>query len=385
MIKRNFFLNSISEAFEVHSVCGILGPRQCGKTTLARYYAKEKQETPVHYFDLEDPTDISKLESPKLILEPLEGLIILDEIQRRPEIFPYLRSFVDKYPQRKVLILGSASRDLIQQSSETLAGRISYVELTPLNFLETNDLNTLWHRGGFPRSFLAPNDKSSFRWRKDFITTFLERDIGALGFNVSAYDMRKLWTMLAHYHGNTLNYSELGKSLGVADNTIRKYIGLLQGTFMVRCLKPWFENIKKRQLKTPKVYLRDSGILHALLEMKEENLIMHPKIGASWEGFAIEEVIRLFHADPDNCYFWSTQHQAELDLLILSGGQKHGFEFKFTDSPKITKSMHIALKDLKLEKITIVIPGNENYTLSEFFEVKGIESLSQTLRDAKKL
>lgn len=379
MIKRNFFLKEISEAFEVHPVCGILGPRQCGKTTLALYYAEELQESSVHYFDLEDPTDISKLESPKLILEPLKGLIILDEIQRRPEIFPYLRSFVDKYPDRKILILGSASRDLIQQSSETLAGRISYVELTPLNFLETNDLNTLWHRGGFPRSFLAPTDRSSFRWRKDFITTFLERDIASLGFNVSSYDMRRLWTMLAHYHGNTLNYSELGKSLGVSDNTIRKYIGLLQGTFMVRCLKPWFENIKKRQLKTPKIYLRDSGMLHALLDMKEEDMVMHPKIGASWEGFAVEEIIRLYNAEPDNCYFWSTQHQAELDLLIISEGKKYGFEFKFTDSPKISKSMHIALEDLKLDKITIVIPGNENYALSESFEVKGLEAISQNL------
>lgn len=312
-------------------------------------------------------------------MEPLKGLIILDEIQRRPEIFPYLRSFVDKYPDRKILILGSASRDLIQQSSETLAGRISYVELTPLNFLETNDLTTLWHRGGFPRSFLAPTDRSSFRWRKDFITTFLERDIASLGFNVSSYDMRRLWTMLAHYHGNTLNYSELGKSLGVSDNTIRKYIGLLQGTFMVRCLKPWFENIKKRQLKTPKIYLRDSGMLHALLDMKEEDMVMHPKIGASWEGFAVEEIIRLYNAEPDNCYFWSTQHQAELDLLIISEGKKYGFEFKFTDSPKISKSMHIALEDLKLDKITIVIPGNENYALSESFEVKGLEAISQNL------
>lgn len=380
MIRRSIFVEEISDAFEVHSVCGILGPRQCGKTTLARYYAQEKQNSPVHYFDLEDPTDLSKLESPKLILEPLEGLIILDEIQRRPEIFPYLRSFVDKYPDRKLLILGSASRDLIQQSSESLAGRISYVELTPFNYLETRDLDTLWHRGGFPRSFLAPSEKGSFRWRRDFISTFLERDIGALGFNISTYDMRRLWTMLAHYHGNTLNYSELGKSLGVSDNTVRRYIGLLQGTFMVRCLKPWFENIKKRQLKTPKIYLRDSGIFHALLDIKDEDLTMHPKLGASWEGFALEEVIRLYHAEQDDCYFWSTQHQAELDLLILSGGKKHGFEFKFSDSPKITKSMHIALEDLGLEKITIVIPGNENYKLSEEFEVKGLQGIAEGLQ-----
>ena len=373
MINRACYANLITEAFEVHSICGILGPRQCGKTTLAKFYAQEIYKRTFHYFDLEDPTDLAKFEHPKLLLESLEGLIIIDEVQRQPELFPYLRSFVDKFPQAKLLVLGSASRDLIQQSSETLAGRISYVELTPFMLTETHNLETLWHRGGFPRSYLAPSDRGSFKWRKDFITTFLERDIASLGFDISPYDMRRLWTMLAHYHGNILNYSELARSLAVSDNTIRKYINLLQGTFMVRLLKPWSANIKKRQVKTPKIYLRDSGIIHALLNI-EEDLNLHPKVGASWEGFAIEEIIRSFQADPNDCYFWSTQHEAELDLLIEHKGKKQAFEFKYSDSPKITRSMRVALEDLQLDKIILIVPGKVDFKLDPAIHVKGLEN-----------
>lgn len=372
MIHRPFYVDRIDEVFESHPICGILGPRQCGKTTLAQYYIQLKKYNPIHYFDLEDPTDLAKLENPKLTLEPLEGMIVLDEIQRRPEIFPYLRVLADRYPSRKILILGSASRDLIQQSSESLAGRISYVELTPFTLSEVEEYDLLWKRGGFPRSYLAASDRASLKWRHGFIKSFLERDIAAIGFDVSPYDMRRLWTMIAHYHGNIVNYSEIGRSLGISDNTTRKYVHLLHETFMVRVLKPWFANIKKRQIKSPKIYIRDSGLLHALLDMDEDHLSLHPKVGASWEGFALEEVIRYHEIDSNKCYFWSTQHRAELDLLIEKKGRLYGYEFKYTDSPKITKSIQIALEDLSLEKVTIIIPGKEKFSLSSKVDVLGI-------------
>ena len=341
MINRSRYIAKINDAFEIHSVCGILGPRQCGKTTLARLYAnKYFDHKQVHYLDLEDPNDLAALDNPKLTLEALTGLIVIDEIQRRPELFPYLRVLVDKYPDRKILVLGSSSRDLLNQSSETLAGRISYIELTPFDLNELDNLDLLWKRGGFPKSCLAQKEQASNKWRKEFITTFLERDIRSLGFDISSYDMKRLWTMIAHYHGNNINYSEIGRSLNLSDNTIRKYIHLLQSTFMVRILKPWFSNIKKRQVKTPKVYIRDSGILHSLLNIDEENFVMHPKIGASWEGFAMEEIIRYFSVENDDCYYWGISNQAELDLLIHKNGKLYAFEFKYTDSPKTTKSMY---------------------------------------------
>jgi len=370
MIHRPLYITKINDAFEIHSVCGILGPRQCGKTTLARYYASEYASSEkVHYFDLEDPNDLSTLDNPKLTLEPLKGLIVIDEIQRRPELFQYLRVLVDNYPERRILVLGSASRDLINQSSETLAGRISYVELTPFSLNEVTDINLLWKRGGFPKSFLANREEASIKWLKEFITTFLERDIRTLGFDISSFDMKRLWTMVAHYHGNNINYSEIGRSLSLSDNTVRKYIHLLQSTFMIRILKPWFANIKKRQVKTTKCYIRDSGILHSLLNVSTENLVMHPKIGASWEGFALEEVIRFLDVDNDDCYYWGINSQAELDLLVFKNGQKHAFEFKYSDSPKATKSMYTALDSLGLEKINVIVPGNVKFKLDNNIDV----------------
>lgn len=374
MLERSRFLKKIDKTYEVHSVCAILGPRQCGKTTLAQNFIKNISGQ-THYFDLEDPTDLAKLDNPKLTLEPLDGFIIIDEIQRREELFPYLRVLVDKFPHRKYLILGSSSRDLIRQSSESLAGRIGYVELTPFMFEETGNLPILWNRGGFPKSYLAQSDAASTEWRTSYITSFLERDLAALGFNISPQEMRRLWSMLAHYHGNILNYSELGRSLGVSDMTIRRHVQVLEGSFMVRCLKPWFANMKKRQVKAPKVYLRDSGILHTFhgIETQQE-LILHPKVGASWEGFALEEIIRWHRVDPEGCYFWRTHDQAELDLLLIIKGKKLGFEFKYTDSPKMTRSMRFSQENLQLDQLTLIVPGNVDFPLTEFVKAKGLEN-----------
>jgi hypothetical protein len=373
MINRQKFIKRIEDVFSVHPICGLLGPRQCGKSTLAKMFAEISKQSKVHYFDLENPLDISSLESPQLTLDPLEGFIIIDEIQRRPDLFPYLRYFIDKYPDRKLLILGSASQDLLKQSSESLAGRIRYVELTPFNIQETKNTPVLWSRGGFPRSYLAPDDEKSLDWRKGFVRTFLERDIVQLGFNIPSYDLNRLWTMLAYTHGNILNYSELGRSMGLSDNTIRRYVHLLQGTFMIRLLKPWHENVNKRQVKSPKIYLRDSGLLHALLDINND-LVRHPKVGASWEGFALEELIRYYNAEEEESYFWAVQSDAELDLLIVKGGQKMAFEFKYTDHPSITRSMRVAMKQLNLDKVTIVLPGDRQFFLSENIEVRGLDT-----------
>lgn len=370
VIKRKRFLEDIKNVHRVHSVCAILGPRQCGKTTLAQLY-RESVEKECFIFDLEDPTDLEKLETPKLTLESLDGLIIIDEIQRRPELFPYLRVLVDRYPHRRYLILGSASRDLIHQSSETLAGRIGYIELTPFQLSECKNQDRLWKRGGFPKSFLQEEIELSWEWRKSYISTFLERDLSNLGFFVSPQDMRRLWTMLAHYHGNIINYSELGRSLNLSDTTIRRHIHLLEGAFMIRTLRPWFENIKKRQVKSPKVYVRDSGIFQTLLNITED-ITLHPKVGASWEGFALEEIIRFHKADQEDCYFWATSNQAELDLLIVKGSQRMGFEFKYTDAPRMNRSLYSALEDLKLEKITVITPGNVDFLIHENVRVVGL-------------
>lgn len=372
MINRKRFLEDIKKVHKIHSVCALLGPRQCGKTTLSELYRKTVDEK-CFVFDLEDPSDLGKLENPKLTLETLEGLIIIDEIQRKPELFPYLRVLVDRYPHRRYLILGSASRDLIHQSSETLAGRIGYIELTPFQLSECNDQNRLWKRGGFPKSFLQEDIELSWAWRKAYISTFLERDLPNLGFSTSPQDMRRLWTMLAHYHGNIINYSELGRSLNLSDMTIRRHIHLLTGSFMIRTLKPWFENIKKRQIKSPKVYVRDSGLFQTLLNITED-IALHPKVGASWEGFALEEIIRFHEADPEDCYFWATTTKAELDLLIVKGSQRIGFEFKYTDAPRMTRSLHSALEDLKLEKITIISPGDIDFLVHEKVRAIGLKN-----------
>jgi predicted AAA+ superfamily ATPase len=378
MIVRDCFFKKVSDYAEIFPICAIIGPRQCGKTTLALEYAK-KFET-YHRFDLEDPQDFYRLQTPKLAFKDLKGLIIIDEIQRMPDLFPYLRVHVDLYPDSQILILGSASPDLIRQSAESLAGRIGYVELTPFYSQEVGFSDKLWLRGGFPKSYLAPSDKTSKIWLSEYIRTFLERDLRAMGFNIISEEMRKLWTMVAHYHGNLVNYSELGRSLNLSDMTIRKYLQILESSFMVRLLRPWHENISKRQVKNPKVYIRDSGIFHRLLGITPDDLSLHPKVGASWEGFALEEITRLYKLEKEDCYFWRTHDGAELDLLVYKEGKKIGFEFKYGQAVKISPSMKSALEDLKCEGINVIIPGNKSYPLHEKIHVQGIETLlpSQT-------
>ncbi len=375
---RSHYLDKINFNYRVHSVCGLLGPRQVGKTTLAKQYAQQFKS--VRFFDLENAYDLAQLENPLLTLQHApEELIIIDEVQLRPDLFPTLRVLVDERP-RKFLILGSASRDLLQQSSETLAGRIGYIELPPFSLAEAPELHKLWLRGGFPRSYLANTDAESFAWRQAYISTFMERDIPALGFNIPPALMRRLWMMLAHYHGNILNAAEIANSLDVSSHTVRKYIDILSGTFMIRQLQPWFENIGKRQVKSPKVYIRDSGLLHTLLNIPNlEMLLTYPRLGASWEGFALEEIIKQYNKQSEECYFWSTQSGAKLDLFFMHEGKRLGFEFKYTDSPKPTKSMYVAQEDLKLDHLYLVHPHNRTFQLSETVTALGLETLTRGL------
>lgn len=375
---RAYYLKRIDFQFKVHSVVGILGPRQVGKTTLARLYAERYKN--VEFFDLENPIDLARLDNPMVTLKRLTSdLIIIDEVQRRPDLFPMLRVLVDEKP-RKFLILGSASRDLLQQSSETLAGRIGYIELPPFSLSETHEANKLWLRGGFPHAYLARSSEKSYEWRQAYISTFIERDIPNLGFSVPPVVMRRLWMMLAHYHGNVMNISEIGKSLSLVHHTVQRYVDILAGTFMVRQLHPWFENISKRQVKSPKIYIRDSGLLHALLTIEtQKQLDVYPHLGASWEGFALEETIKAYHARPEECYFWATHQGAELDLIIFKGGKRLGFEFKYTDYPVATKSMHIALEDLKLDHLYLVHPHEKSFPLTDNMTALGIDSFYKPL------
>lgn len=373
-MQRETYLHHIEKLFRVHPAVALLGPRQCGKTTLALLYSQSHPQST--RFDLEDPADLLLLENPMLVLSELEGLVIIDEVQRKPELFPILRVLIDRHkPGQKFLILGSASRDLIKQSSETLAGRLAYIEVTPFSYTETKDAKKLWIRGGFPLAYLAKTEEDCFNWLKFYTTTFLERDIPNLGINISPQTLRRFWMMLAHYHGNTFNASEIGTSLGLAHTTVRHYLDILTGTFMMRQLQPWVENIKKRQVKTPKVYYRDSGIYHTLLGVKEENDIRyHPKLGASWEGFALEQIIRFHDVDGESCFFWGIHNQAELDLLILKDGKKLGFEIKYADAPRMTKSMQIALETLNLDSLSIIFPGTKKIPFTEKAAAIGLEA-----------
>ncbi len=376
---RTHYLEQIETLLQTHPICAILGPRQVGKTTLARdfinaYYGSDN----AHFFDLEDPEDLFRLENPKLALSKIQkDLIIIDEIQRVPELFPILRVLVDRpNTKQKFLILGSASRDLIRQSSETLAGRIAYLQLPPFTLFETKDSPKLWVRGGFPRSYLADSEESSYIWRKNYITTFLEKDIPNLGFNVPPEQLRRFWLMLSHYHGQIFNASELSRSLSISDHTVRKYLDILAGTFMIRILSPWFENLKKRQVKSPKIYFRDSGILNTLSGIKNNTQLQtNPKLGSFWEGFALDQIIQAIAATPEECYFWATQASAELDLLTIKDGKRLGFEFKYMDAPKTTKSMHIAYEDLKLDKLFVVYPGKQLFPITENFTACGLETI----------
>ncbi|HLB41461.1 MAG TPA: ATP-binding protein [Gammaproteobacteria bacterium] len=375
-MKRLHYLNQLEQAYKTSRIVAILGPRQCGKTTLAREYFVKQKTSEEHYFDLEDPLDLERLSDPMLTLSELSGLVVIDEIQRIPELFPILRVLVDqKNKKRRFLILGSASRKLIQQSSESLAGRIHYIELTPFSFEETHELEKLWLRGGFPLSYLARTEQNSHQWRKDYIKTFLEQDIPNLGIKIPAQNLRRFWMMLAHYHGQLLNANELGNSLDISHNTVKKYLDILTGTFMIRQLQPWHANIAKRQVKSVKIYFRDSGIYHSLLNINTRStLLINPKLGASWEGFALESVIHHMHVDQEECYFWATHNQAELDLLIVRGNERFGFEFKHTKTPKLTRSMEIARDNLNLSKIIVIYPGDKKFKLSSTIECLSLES-----------
>lgn len=369
VIEREQLGKRLLAALKRSPVVLLVGPRQCGKTTLARAVARARKRS--FYFDLENPADIVALDEPMTALESLTGLVVLDEVQRRPDIFPVLRVLADRRPIRtRFLILGSASPDLLRQASETLAGRAEQIEMMGFDLSEVGDerARQLWIRGTFPRSYLARTLEASSTWREDLIRTFLERDIPQMGLDLPALTLRRFWTMLAHYHGQTWNASEIGRSLGVSDTTTRRYLDVLTGAYMLRQLPPWHENLRKRQVKAPKVYVRDSGLLHTLLGIESQRQITsHPKCGASWEGFAMEELLRSIR--PREAYFWGVHAQAELDLLLFHKGKRLGFEFKFGDAPTMTRSMRIALEDLKLDRLVVVYPGRRRYRLAENVEV----------------
>jgi len=367
----------LAKLISLFPVTAILGPRQCGKTTLARTLAADA------YFDLENPRDLARLEQPQLALEDLTGLIVIDEIQRMPDLFPLLRHLVDQKRSRKFVILGSASRDLIRQSSESLAGRIAYCPLGGFRLSDVGpkELKALWWRGGLPPSFLAASDEDSLLWRNQYVTTFLERDIPQLGITIPARTLRRFWTMLSHYHGQILNHAELGRSFGVSDMTIRKYCDILEGTFMVRILQPWSVNIGKRLVKRPKLYLRDAGLFHALLSIETpEQLYASPRLGASWEGFALEGVCRTLGKEDSDLYFWHTHAGAELDLFWQAGGKSWGVEFKYEDAPRLTRSMKSALEDLSLERLWVVYPGKTAYRLAEKVQVLPLADIGEAWR-----
>ncbi len=367
-VNRPEYLEKISQNFKIHPVVALLGPRQCGKTTLARaYHAAQEADQHVTYFDLENPQHLAQLENPQLTLSPLSGLVVIDEVQRLPDLFTLLRVLVDRPDSNtRFLILGSASRDLIRQSSESLAGRIGYIEVSPFHVLEIEEMTRHWMQGGFPKAYLAPDASLANTWLQNYIRTYLESDIPNLGINIPAQTLRKFWNMLVHYHGNILNVAELARSIESSSATVKKYLDILLGTFMVRELKPWHANIAKRQVKQSKVYLRDSGLYHHFLGINGlQALQSHPKLGASWEGYALENVIKLGQFEPEECYFWATHQGAELDLLVQSPKQAVGFEFKYQDAPKMTKSLYSALESLEVEKIYVVYPGQRTYLLHE--------------------
>ncbi len=371
-IARSEYVAEIRAQLRANPVVALLGARQVGKTTLAREVAAGQRAVTV--YDLEDPDQVARLADPMQELRRRRGLIVLDEIQRRPELFGVLRVLADERPlRRRFLVLGSASPALLRQSSESLAGRIAYLEVTPFDLAEvpTARWGRLWARGGFPRSFLATSDARSFDWRRQFRQTFLERDLPMLELpgTPPAATLGRFWAMLAHVHAELLNWSELGRSMGVADMTVRRYADLLEGTMMIRLLRPWHENLGKRQVKAPKLFLRDSGLLHMLLGIRTlADLEVHPRVGASWEGFLIEQLRRGLRAAPDELYFWRTEHGAELDLLFIRGRRRIGFEVKRTTAPTMTPSMHRALEDLRLDRLYVLHAGTDRFPMRERVE-----------------
>lgn len=374
IIQRKQDIKEIKYLLDLFPVTAILGPRQSGKTFLAR---RTKYN---HYFDLENPEDVVRLENPQITLEDLSGLIVIDEIQQHKDLFKILRYLVDKSPKQKYLILGSASGNLMKQSSESLAGRIGYHSLGGFSISDigAGNIKKLWLGGGLPRSFLSRNDNKSFLWLSNYISTFLERDIPQFGITIPAHTLRKFWLMLSHYHGTILNYSELARSFGVSDMTVRKYIDILEQTFMMRILQPWYANIGKRLVKSPKIYIRDSGILHSLLSIQNFNqLSVHNKVGASWEGFALECIAKSLQKKNEELFFWNTHNGAELDLFWQNNGKNWGIEFKYSDAPKITRSIHLAINDLNLSHLWIIYPGKQSYKLSAKVTVISLSKIKE--------
>ena len=357
-------------------VTALLGPRQCGKTTLAQSLKAE------HFFDLEDPRSLARLDEPQTALEGLTGTVVIDEVQRKPDLFPLLRVLADRRQAVRYLLLGSASPDLVKEVSESLAGRVAYHDLGPLAVDETGvrEWRKLWLRGGLPRSYLADEDTASALWREDFIRSYLERDVPALGISIPAETLRRFWVMVSHYHGQVLNLSELGRSFGVSDHTVRRYLEILSGTFMIRLLPPWHANVGKRLVKAPKLYIRDSGLFHALHTIATPlQLESHPKLGASWEGFAMEQAIRLTSvAHP---HFWRTHTGAELDLVWRAHGALWGMEFKYQDAPRMTRSIRAVMRDLPLRHLWIVYPGPDRYRLDKAVTVLPVAEIPDITTD----
>jgi len=376
IIARNRLLKTLNAALERRPVVVVTGPRQCGKTTLARQILDPDEPT---YFDLEDPRTRALFEEPMTALEPLSGLVVIDEVQRAPDLFPLLRVLADRRPlPARFLILGSASGALLRQTSESLAGRVEYLRMGgfTLDELDAGSAESLWRRGGLPEALLARNEEDSVRWRRDFIDTLIERDLPQWGIRVSATALRRFWTMAAHYHGQIWNHAEPARALGVSERTVRSYLDLLTDALVLRQLQPWHANLRKRQVKAPKVYVRDTGLLHQLLGIEDQaTLLHHPKLGASWEGFAIEQVLATeAHSE---VAFWATHQGAEIDLLLVRHGKRYGVECKRADAPRMTPSIRIALEDLGLERIAVVYPGSRRYPLGDRVEAVPLHTLAE--------
>ncbi|MEX2241142.1 MAG: ATP-binding protein [Burkholderiales bacterium] len=376
MIRRPGLVSRVRAALRRSRVVALVGPRQCGKTTLARLLVPGES---ARYFDLEDPAGLARLAEPMTALAGLKGLVVIDEVQRRPDLFPVLRVLADRKPlPARFLVLGSASPALLRQSSESLAGRLEIIEIAGFSLAEVGAaaLDRHWLRGGLPLSFTARTQADSALWRRQFVRTFVERDLPQLGSNVPAEALRRFWTMLAHYHGQVWNAADPARSLGVSEPAVRRYLDLLTGVYMVHQLKPWHQNLGKRQVKSPKVYVKDTGLLHALLGIDTaQELLVHPKSGASWEGYAVEETLKA--VQPEEAYFWATHQGAELDLLLFRRGGRFGVEIKRADAPLLTPSMRIALRDLKLEHLTVLYPGSRRYALAERITVVPVAAVAE--------
>ncbi len=376
MIERPRDIKIVRDMLSVFPVTAVLGARQCGKTTLSRAIGGD------HYFDLENPRDEARFMNPQLLLEDLKGLIVIDEIQRKPDLFPLLRYLVDTISDQRYLILGSASRNLLSHGSESLAGRIGFHSLGGFHLNDTGDgsMKKLWIRGGFPRSYLSASDDQSTMWRNSYITTYLERDIPQLGIRIPSATLRRFWMMLAHYNAQILNFSEIGRAFGISDMTVRSYLEILESTFMIRILQPYYTNISKRLVKRPKLYFRDSGIFHTLMAIESlTQLTAHPRLGASWESFALEETLAVLDKSTKEVFFWATHSGAEVDLVYQSKGSLQGVEFKYCDAPLLTKSMRSAMESLDLKQLIVVYPGKESYRLNEKARVVPVTQLKNEL------